>query len=89
MSVISVVVGMSILRECQRESFEKKQAEQSNIETTVWIPVSGGEGIRLIPYGDVEVLEKGNEYVRFRTRDGQVIEQHGTFRIETAKRSEY
>lgn len=87
LSAVSLVVWMSVQRECQREQATKQtQVERADV-TTVWIPVSVGNGMR--PYEDVEVLGKGNDYIRFRTHDGQVIEQHGMFRMETTKRSEY
>jgi len=65
----------------------QQQAERANTTITVWMP-TGPDG-RLLPYGDVEILNKGSDYVRFRTRDGQVMEQHGSFRIETSKRRDY
>ena len=39
----------------------------------------------MVPYEGVEILERGNDFVKFRTKDGQVIEQHGSYRIETSK----
>jgi len=38
-------------------------------------PITG----QRFPYFDVEILEKGNDFVRFRMKDGQVLEQHGSF----------
>ncbi len=78
---------MVIFKECQHEQLAQQQAERANTTITVWMP-TGPDG-RLLPYGDVEILNKGSDYVRFRTRDGQVMEQHGSFRIETSKRSDY
>jgi hypothetical protein len=62
----------------------RRQAEKLTRVTNVWMPhpITG----QRFPYYDVEVLEKGNDFVRFRTKDGQVLEQHGTFSIETKKR---
>jgi hypothetical protein len=87
LSTVSFVIAMSIFKECQREQLARQQAERANTIVTVWMP-TGPDG-RLFPYWDVEILDKGNDYVRFRTRDGQVMEQHGSFRIETSKRSDY
>ncbi len=86
-SAVGLAIMMVIFKECQHEQLAQQQAERANTTITVWMP-TGPDG-RLLPYGDVEILNKGSDYVRFRTRDGQVMEQHGSFRIETSKRRDY
>jgi hypothetical protein len=39
-----------------------------------------------MPRFDVDVLEQGAEFVKFRMTDGQIVEQHGPYHIETRKR---
>jgi hypothetical protein len=86
LSAVGLAIMMAVLKECQHEQLAQQQAQRANTMITVWMP-TGPDG-RLIPYRDVEILDKGNDYVRFRTRDGDVMEQHGSFRIEASKRSD-
>jgi hypothetical protein len=51
--------------------------------TVVFIP--GPDG-RMLPYIDVQILEQGVGFVKFRWPTGQVVEHHGTYRIETNPR---
>jgi hypothetical protein len=87
LSAVGFAIMMAIFKECQREELAQQQAQRANTMITVWMP--GPDGQRPFPYWDVEILHRGSDYIRFRTRDGGVIEQHGSFRIETGKRSDY
>jgi hypothetical protein len=86
LSAVSLAIMMAVFKECQHEQLAHQQAQRANTMVIVWMP-AGPDG-RLIPYSDVEILDKGSDYVRFRTREGQVVEQHGSFRIETQRRSD-
>jgi len=87
LSAVGLAIMMAIFKECQHQQLAQQQAQRANTTVTVWMP-TGPDG-RLLPYEDVEILDKGSDYIRFRTRDGQVMEQHGSFRIETSKRSDH
>lgn len=80
MLTVAVVVLMPFQHACQRS---QRQPEQANTITTVWIP--GGPKGGMMPHMNVEVLDQGAAFVKFRTEDGQIIEQHGPYRIETSK----
>jgi hypothetical protein len=80
LTALGLAITMAVFKECQHEQL----AQRANTMFTVWMP-TGPDG-RLIPYWDVEILDKGSDYIRFRTQGGQVIEQHGSFRIEASKR---
>jgi hypothetical protein len=72
---------VAVFKECQHEQL----AQRASTVVTVWMP--GPLGLR--PYVDVEILDKESDYIRFRTKDGQIIEQHGSFRIEASKRDDH
>jgi hypothetical protein len=69
---VGLAIMMAVFKECQHEQLTHQQAQRANTVVTVWMP-AGPDG-RLIPYSDVEILDKGSDYVRFRTQDGQVME---------------
>ena len=83
-----MAITMSIARTCQQEQWKKDQASQAAYraanETVVWIPSPMGG---MMPRRDVQILEQGAAFVKFQMKDGQVIEQHGPYRIEIRKRT--
>ncbi len=87
LSAVGLAITMAVYNECQREQLAQQGVERANTAVTVWMPGPGGYG--LIPYSDVEILGRGSDYIRFRTRDGHIMEQHGSFRIEAERRSDY
>jgi hypothetical protein len=82
LSAVALAIFMAFQHQCQQERGSQRPPKQANIVTTVWIP--GPEG-GMMPYAGVEVLEHGTAFVKFRTENDQIIEQHGPYRIETSK----
>lgn len=84
LSICTLILTLSIQRECQRQRSDAARVQQAQYSTIVYIPnpVTG----RLWPYGDATVISKDSVSVKFRTRDGQIIEHHGTYRIQTERK---
>lgn len=85
--MVLIAISVAVFRECQRQHVEKQRVQkqiQSILYTTV-VSVPGPNG-RFMFYRDVQVIEKGPAMIRFRTSTGEVIEQHGMYRIETISR---
>jgi hypothetical protein len=90
--IILSIVGFAIIMAIQQDHLKEKvaearaqeQAQKDLYMTVVWIPnpVDGG----MMPYMDAEVLEKETSFVKFRASNGNIIEQHGIFKIENRKR---
>ena len=74
---------LSVIRACDTLRRQDEQRERASIFTTVWVPHPAG---RMIPYPDVEVLRSSVGYVKFRIRDGRVIEHSGQYQIQTENR---
>jgi len=87
---ILTFVGMAIMASAfnvwmKKEFHQKKEIDYARVarqQTIVWVPGMNG----MIAYADVEVLKQDANLIRFRTKDGQVLEQHGVFRVEIRNR---
>ena len=84
MPSIAAIIGFVIIMSIQRERTAQRQAEQAAYQTIALLPnpQTGGKSA----YVDVQILDKSAASVTFRTSNGQVIEHHGTYQIETRKR---
>src|SRR5260370_35178057 len=60
-------------------------ARKRNTVTTVWAPLAATG--RRIPYVDVQIITQGRDYIKFRTKEGEVIEQHGEYTVQTRPRT--
>jgi hypothetical protein len=56
-----------------------------NTVTTVWAPLAASG--RRIPYVDVQIITQDRDYIKFRTKEGEVIEQHGDYTVQTRQRT--
>jgi hypothetical protein len=88
LSFVGFAVLMSVQQTCQKDNWQKQKAKEAafraEYQTIVWITgPSGG----LIPRRDVQILDQGPSFVKFRTKEGELFEQHGAYRIETRKRN--
>jgi hypothetical protein len=77
-AVISLALVTSFVRAC---NMERNQLPPAGSVVTVWVPHPALG--RMIPYQNVEVLKAGTGYIKFRTSDGQIIEQSGQYQIQT------
>ena len=78
---------MSAFRTCQQRQTEERQRQKQAYDrlymTTVWVPGTDGG---MVPHHDATILHQGATSIRFQTRYGHVLEQHGIFKVETRRR---
>jgi len=83
--IVLLVIGIVFLVAYCIDRGNDEAIRKRNTVTTVWAPLAATG--RRIPYVDVQIIRQDRDYIKFRTKDGEVIEQHGDYTVQTRQRT--